>query len=161
MLNLRESRPRVGSAWTDDGKPHDKRGLKGRAKRVTRPVPISPLEENGWQPWRHVDLRSVADREWRTCATCQSPIRSYLARLYPVDSRWFERCLSLAWCSGCRVYTSATVHVARERVLVDSLAAFPEEERERLGRSTYKLLDHLDRQERRAAKQGQRPAEPG
>ncbi|MFE3202894.1 tyrosine-type recombinase/integrase [Embleya sp. NPDC059237] len=42
VLKLRESRPRVGSAWTDDRKSHDKRSLKGRARKATRPVPIPP-----------------------------------------------------------------------------------------------------------------------
>ncbi|GAA4983389.1 site-specific integrase [Yinghuangia aomiensis] len=41
-LNLRESRPRVGKMWTDDRQSHDKRTLKGRAKKATRPVPIPP-----------------------------------------------------------------------------------------------------------------------
>ncbi|MFC8720123.1 hypothetical protein [Kitasatospora sp. NPDC057198] len=29
-------------SWTDDGEPHDKRGLKHRAAKATRPVPIPP-----------------------------------------------------------------------------------------------------------------------
>ncbi|MEV6212885.1 site-specific integrase [Kitasatospora sp. NPDC051914] len=41
-LILDETRPRVGSSWTDDGTPHDKRGLKHRAARATRPVPVPP-----------------------------------------------------------------------------------------------------------------------
>ncbi|WAL76381.1 site-specific integrase [Kitasatospora sp. YST-16] len=41
-LVLDETRPRVGSSWTDDGEPHDKRGLKHRAAKATRPVPIPP-----------------------------------------------------------------------------------------------------------------------
>ncbi|MFI5644826.1 tyrosine-type recombinase/integrase [Kitasatospora sp. NPDC051705] len=39
---LDETRPRVGSSWTDDGTSHDKRGLKHRAEKATRRVPIPP-----------------------------------------------------------------------------------------------------------------------
>ncbi|MDI2126953.1 tyrosine-type recombinase/integrase [Yinghuangia seranimata] len=42
VLRLDGSRPRVGSAWTDNRKAHDVRALKWRAKKVTRPVPIPP-----------------------------------------------------------------------------------------------------------------------
>jgi integrase len=41
-LILDQTRPRVGSSWTDDGTPHDKRGLKHRAVNATRPIPIPP-----------------------------------------------------------------------------------------------------------------------
>jgi integrase len=42
-LVLRRSTPEVGSGWTDDGKPYDSRGLKRRARRSTRTVPIPPV----------------------------------------------------------------------------------------------------------------------
>lgn len=42
QLLLSDSRPEVGSGWTDDGKPYEKRGLKRRARKATRPVPIPP-----------------------------------------------------------------------------------------------------------------------
>ncbi|MET9219066.1 MULTISPECIES: site-specific integrase [unclassified Streptomyces] len=42
-LVLSESRPEVGSGWTDDGVSYDKRGLKRRARKATRPVPIPPV----------------------------------------------------------------------------------------------------------------------
>jgi integrase len=42
LVLLSESAPRVGSEWTDSGTPHDKRHLKHRAKKTTRPVPIPP-----------------------------------------------------------------------------------------------------------------------
>ncbi|MFG2293125.1 tyrosine-type recombinase/integrase [Streptomyces sp. NPDC048603] len=42
-LVLRRSQPEVGSSWTDDGKPYDTRGLKRRARRSTRVVPIPPV----------------------------------------------------------------------------------------------------------------------
>jgi integrase len=41
-ITLAETAPRAGTAWTDDGKPHERRGLKHRARRDTRPVPIPP-----------------------------------------------------------------------------------------------------------------------
>ncbi|KNE79657.1 MULTISPECIES: tyrosine-type recombinase/integrase [Streptomyces] len=42
-LILEESRPEVGSGWTDDGTSYEKRGLKRRARKATRPVPIPPV----------------------------------------------------------------------------------------------------------------------
>lgn len=42
-LILAGSRPEVGSGWTDDGKPYEQRGLKRRARRATRGVPIPPV----------------------------------------------------------------------------------------------------------------------
>lgn len=41
-LRLRETRPRSGSAWTDSGEAHDKRGLKHRPRKAVREVPIPP-----------------------------------------------------------------------------------------------------------------------
>ncbi|NEA57989.1 site-specific integrase [Streptomyces sp. SID13666] len=41
-LILGESRPEVGSGWTDDGLSYEKRGLKHRARKATRSVPIPP-----------------------------------------------------------------------------------------------------------------------
>ncbi|MCT2589356.1 site-specific integrase [Streptomyces sp. N2-109] len=42
-LLLGESRPEVGGGWTDDGTPHETRGLKRRARGATRSVPIPPV----------------------------------------------------------------------------------------------------------------------
>ncbi|MFJ5897430.1 tyrosine-type recombinase/integrase [Streptomyces sp. NPDC093064] len=42
LLRLRETRPRSGTAWTDSGEAHDKRGLKHRPRRAVRHVPIPP-----------------------------------------------------------------------------------------------------------------------
>ncbi|SPF02692.1 hypothetical protein SMA5143A_3450 [Streptomyces sp. MA5143a] len=58
----------------------------------------------------------------------------------------FERCVGLAWCLGCRIYTGAMVHVPRKRVLVDALASLPRDQRERLGRSEVELIEFLARQ---------------
>lgn len=41
-ITLAETAPRAGSHWTDDGRPHERRGLKHRARNETRPVPIPP-----------------------------------------------------------------------------------------------------------------------
>lgn len=41
-LTLWESRPAAGSRWTDSGAVHDQRGLKHRAAKETRIVPIPP-----------------------------------------------------------------------------------------------------------------------
>ncbi|SOD76263.1 hypothetical protein SAMN06272781_4089 [Streptomyces sp. 1222.2] len=40
---LSVSMPRVGSRWTDTGESFDTRGLKKRARKATRPVPIPPV----------------------------------------------------------------------------------------------------------------------
>ncbi|MGI5251887.1 tyrosine-type recombinase/integrase [Actinacidiphila glaucinigra] len=42
MLRLRESRARSGTAWTDSGEAHDRRGLKHRSRKAVRYVPIPP-----------------------------------------------------------------------------------------------------------------------
>jgi integrase len=41
-LVLSGSRTGIASGWTDSGKPYDERGLKRRARKTTRPVPIPP-----------------------------------------------------------------------------------------------------------------------
>ena len=41
-ITLAETAPRSGRAWTDDGKPHERRGLKHRARNDTRPVAAPP-----------------------------------------------------------------------------------------------------------------------
>ncbi|MER7486109.1 hypothetical protein ABTY20_09435 [Streptomyces sp. NPDC126497] len=61
----------------------------------------------------------------------------------------FEQCVGLAWCSGCRIYSGAMVHVPRTRVLVDALGSLSEDEAVRLRRSEVKLVAHLDHQDRR------------
>ncbi|MFJ4915877.1 tyrosine-type recombinase/integrase [Streptomyces sp. NPDC088726] len=38
-----ESHPEVGSGWTDSGKSHDVRGLKHRARKAVRAVPVPPV----------------------------------------------------------------------------------------------------------------------
>ena len=89
---------------------------------------------------------TVSDGDQRVCTACGTTVRSYRFRLHPPESSMFERCVGLAWCSGCRVYTGAVVHVPRVRVLVDALASLPEGRRERLLRSEAALIDYLDGQ---------------
>ncbi|MER6950447.1 site-specific integrase [Nonomuraea sp. NPDC000554] len=59
LLTLEVTRPSSGKQWTDSGTVHDQRGLKQRAERDVRPVPIPPelvrilrthLEEFGTAP---------------------------------------------------------------------------------------------------------------
>lgn len=42
LLRLHETRPRSGTAWTDSGEAHEKRGLKHRPRKAVRRVPIPP-----------------------------------------------------------------------------------------------------------------------
>lgn len=58
----------------------------------------------------------------------------------------FERCVGLAWCSGCRIYSGNMVHVPQKRVLIDALASLPREHRNRLARKESELVEFLDRQ---------------
>ncbi|MFF2227058.1 hypothetical protein ACFVV7_27495 [Streptomyces globisporus] len=38
-----ESHPEVGGGWTDSGKSHDEHGLKHRARKAVRAVPVPPI----------------------------------------------------------------------------------------------------------------------
>ncbi|MBA0054039.1 site-specific integrase [Streptomyces sp. AJS327] len=42
LLRLRDTYPRSGSAWTDSGESHEKKGLKHRPRKTVRRVPIPP-----------------------------------------------------------------------------------------------------------------------
>ena len=90
------------------------------------------------------ETRQDGDR--RICVTCGTVVRGYQYRVYPAGSRFFERCIGLAWCSGCRVYTGSMVYVPHEEILVDVLAGLPAERREQLRHSERKLVGYLDRQ---------------
>jgi hypothetical protein len=80
---------------------------------------------------------------------CVGGTYSYLYRYYPAESSSYERCIGLSWCSECRAYTGAMVHVSRQRALVDALAGASPQERDRVYRSEVRLLDYLDRLVRR------------
>ncbi|NJP29717.1 tyrosine-type recombinase/integrase [Microbispora sp. SCL1-1] len=43
MLTLEKTRPQANKRYTDSGEAHDERGLKHRAERETRPIPIPPV----------------------------------------------------------------------------------------------------------------------
>jgi site-specific recombinase XerD len=58
LLRLQETRPRAGTAWTDTGEAHDRRGLKKRSRKAVRAVPIPP-EFVAMMRW-HVDAFGVA-----------------------------------------------------------------------------------------------------
>jgi hypothetical protein len=88
------------------------------------------------------ETRQDGDR--RICVTCGTVVRGYQYRVHPPESGFFERCLGLAWCSGCRVYAGTMVYVRRDEQLVDALAGLPTERRERLGRSELALVEFLD-----------------
>ncbi|MER5642143.1 hypothetical protein ABT095_35040 [Kitasatospora sp. NPDC002227] len=78
------------------------------------------------------------------CTVCREPVRSYAYRFHPPESSFFERCISLSWCSGCRIRSSALVHIPRRRVLTDALAGLPVYVRADLRRSEQALIEHLD-----------------
>jgi hypothetical protein len=82
----------------------------------------------------------------RACAACGTAIGGYRYRFHPVGSPFFERCVGLAWCSGCRIYTATMVHVPRDEVLVDALKDLPSDQQERLRKSELKLVGYLARQ---------------
>ncbi len=42
-MTLARSEPEAGTAWTDDGAPNEVRGLKWRARKDVRAVPIPPV----------------------------------------------------------------------------------------------------------------------
>jgi hypothetical protein len=92
-------------------------------------------------PWSS----SLAQRRMRR-RDSQLQVRCYA----PSDS-FYERCIGLAWCSGCREYSGAMVYVPPGEHLTDVLADLPAVQRDRLARSEVKLLDYLDRLTRRGA----------
>ncbi|MEU4951081.1 hypothetical protein [Streptomyces lavendulae] len=57
-LILRRSRPEVGAAWTDGGTPYDERGLKRRARKASRSVPVPPALVQLLR--RHLDREGAA-----------------------------------------------------------------------------------------------------
>lgn len=83
------------------------------------------------------------DGDQRVCVTCGTVVNSYRYRFHPAESRFFERCIGLAWCSGCRIYTGTMVHVPRDEILVDVLAELPADQQEQLRSSERRLVDYL------------------
>src|SRR5690606_30900230 len=99
----------------------------------------APSHPQRWQKVSTWETVQVEDR--RMCATCRTVVRSYTYRFHPADSPFYERCIWLSWCSGCRVYTGAMVHVPRDQVLPDALASLRPEEREQLKASEIRLVE--------------------
>ena len=93
---------------------------------------------------KSVTWETAADGDRRVCAACGTAVRSYQYRFHPPAGLLFERCVGLAWCRGCRVYSGSMVRVPREQVLVDALASLPRDQRERVERSEAELVGHLD-----------------
>src|SRR5438552_662832 len=81
--------------------------------------------------------------------SCTGQIYHYTYRLYAPEDSSYERCLGMSWCSMCREYSANVVFASRDTVLWDALADLPAGERERLGRSSEKLREYLDRLVRR------------
>ena len=76
QLTLWETRPSAGSRWTDTGEVHDRRGLKHRADRDTRIVPIPPPLVVLLRA--HIDRFGVADHG--SCSARQREAWSALGR---------------------------------------------------------------------------------
>ena len=105
-ITLAETDPHAGSHWTDDGRPNERRGLKHRARKETRPVPAPPqlvgllhrhIQRHGVAPdgrlFRGLHggpvSSSVYDRWWklaRVRALTPAQVESPLARR-PYDLR--------------------------------------------------------------------------
>jgi hypothetical protein len=101
-----------------------------------------------------------AQYQWRKVSTLHAPdggkaggcagtIRTYAYRHHPPTSASYERCIGLAWCSDCRTWSGAMVHIPRDRMLDDPLASLAPDERDRLHRKEHELVRHLDRMARR------------
>lgn len=87
---------------------------------------------------------TLAEGGSSTCADCGTPVRSYQYRFYPDGSKHYERCVGFAWCSSCRIYVGAMVHVPRDVVLGKELTHLTPDERERLHRSEAQLIKYLN-----------------
>ena len=98
----------------------------------------------GQSRWTKVaSWQTRPDGNQRACATCGTVVRGYRYRFHPDASSLFERCIGLAWCSGCRVYEATIVYVPRDEILADALADLPADRQEQLRRSERKLVEYL------------------
>lgn len=102
-------------------------------------------ETADWAQYRWRKVSTVHDE----ATECIWEIKSYTYRFYPPDSATYERCVGLAWCSQCRCWQGSMVYVARTVDLPDLLSEVSSDERDRLRRSEYRLVRHLDRIDRR------------
>ncbi|GAA1574266.1 hypothetical protein GCM10009678_66220 [Actinomadura kijaniata] len=104
--------------------------------------PLPAFEAERWR-WRKLSWGTWEEQTpegWR-CAACHLPARAHTYR----TERGGERCVGLSWCSNCRVYSGAMVHVPLTEALPDPLADLDEHERARLLGREWALIDHLDR----------------
>jgi hypothetical protein len=101
--------------------------------------------------WAWSKVSTIHERVPAYGGVCEGEIRWYTYRYHAPSNSSYARCIGLAWCSTCREYSGAMVHVPRDQHLIDLLADLPALERQRLTRSEVKLLDHLDRLARRGA----------
>ena len=98
--------------------------------------------------WTRYQWRKVSTLHSET-GVCTGTVRSYVYRYHPPTSSFYDRCVGLTWCSDCRTWASAMVHVPRDEVLDDPLAGLDPEERDRLHRKEHELVRYLDRVVRR------------
>ena len=90
---------------------------------------------------------SFRPRQIRYPATCGTTICGYRYRFHPAESPLFERCIGLAWCSGCGIYMATMVYVSRDEALTDALVELPADWQEQLKRSECKLVEYLASQD--------------
>lgn len=116
-----------------------------------RAIVLSMAETADWAQYRWRKVYAVHGEDTGR-ADCAGELRSYTYRYYKPESAMYERCVGLAWCSQCRHWQGNMVHVPRAVELADPLAEISVDEREKLLRSEYKLVRHLDRIDRRNTK---------
>ncbi|WP_158706414.1 MULTISPECIES: hypothetical protein [Streptomyces] len=101
------------------------------------------------RPWRKLDLSAwvspAATGRW-SCTRCGAEACSYRYRIHPPASPRYERCVGLTWCTHCRVYSAALVHVPHTTHLDDeSMPPARPGQDERPGATEVQVLDHVDR----------------
>ncbi|QUQ71355.1 hypothetical protein [Kutzneria sp. CA-103260] len=106
------------------------------------------IAETAWTRYRWRKVNTVHDQ----ATECAGEVRHHTYRFYMPDSPRYERCVGLGWCSRCRRWQATMVHVPRAVDLPDPLAGLDPDQRDRLRRSEYALVRHLDRVDRRNAK---------
>jgi hypothetical protein len=110
-----------------------------------RAIVVYMAEAADWAQYRWRKVSSVHD----AATECTGEIKNHIYRFHAPDSAMYERCVGLAWCSQCRCWQGTMVHVARSVDLPDPLSELSSVERDRLRRSEYELVRHLDRLDRR------------
>ncbi len=80
---------------------------------------------------------------------CDGDVYHYVRRHHPPGTWLYERCIALTWCTRCRQFSGAMVHVPAAQDLPDPLHDLDPDRRAHLLRSDRRLLDHLVRLARR------------